>query len=100
MKNFYLLAFVALLLSGCATQTYYVNDNRGGNKTNPEQEISQPFFVSGIAQQRTMDAAEICGGAEKVAKVESKLNFLDGLLGFITLGIYTPRTAMVYCTQS
>ncbi len=27
------------------------------------------------------------------------ITFLDGLLGFVTCGIYTPHTAKVYCTD-
>ncbi len=38
------------------------------------------------------------GGADKVAMVQSHVTFLDGFLGAITFGIYTPRSARVYCT--
>ena len=95
MKKLLCLCAV-LILSSCATQTYYIN---GGGGSLPDKEKLQPFFVSGIGQEQEMDAARICGGAHKVAKVESKLNFLDGFLGVITWGIYTPRTAKVYCTK-
>ena len=46
------------------------------------------FFVSGIGQKKTVDAAKICGGAENVVKTETQQTFVNGLLGFITLGIY------------
>ena len=42
------------------------------------------------------DAAKICGGAENVVKTETQQTFVNGLLGFITLGIYTPLEARVY----
>ena len=48
------------------------------------------FSVSGIGQKKTVDAAKICGGAENVVKQETQQTFVNGLLGFITLGIYTP----------
>ena len=57
------------------------------------------FFVSGIGQKKTVDAAKICGGAENVVKTETQQTFVNGLLGFITLGIYTPLEARVYCSQ-
>ena len=38
-----------------------------------------------------------CGGAENVVKTETQQTFVNGLLGFITLGIYT--TARVYCSH-
>ena len=39
------------------------------------------------------------GGAENVVKTETQQTFVNGLLGFITLGIYTPLEARVYCSQ-
>ena len=39
--------------------------------------------------EETVDAAKICGGAENVVKTETQQTFVNGLLGFITLGIYT-----------
>ena len=49
--------------------------------------------------EKTVDAAKICGGAENVVKTETQQTFVNGLLGFITLGIYTPLEARVYCSQ-
>ena len=44
--------------------------------------------------KKTVDAAKIyCGGAENVVKTETQQTFVNGLLGFITLGIYTPLEA-------
>ena len=64
----------------------------------PKETITHHFFVSGIGQKKTVDAAKICGGAENV-KTETQQTFVNGLLGFITLGIYTPLEARVYCSQ-
>ena len=60
--------------------------------------ITHHFFVSGIGQKKTVDAAKICGGAENVVKTETQQTFVNGLLGFITLGIYTPLEARVLLT--
>ena len=65
----------------------------------PKETITHHFFVSGIGQKKTVDAAKICGGAENVVKTETQQTFVNGLLGFITLGIYTPLEARVYCSQ-
>ena len=54
------------------------------------------FFVSGIGE-KTVNAAKICGGAENV-KAETQQTFVNGLLGFITLGIYTPLKYVVLST--
>lgn len=58
---------------------------------------SQPFFVSGIGQHKTVDAAKLCGGADNVAKVEVQQTFVNGLLSVVTFGVYTPRQACVFC---
>ena len=57
------------------------------------------FLRFWIGQKKTVDAAKICGGAENVVKTETQQTFVNGLLGFITLGIYTPLEARVYCSQ-
>ncbi len=90
------IAVLSMVVCSCATQTYNLN---GGGGTEPTKETMQPFFVSGLGQTQEMDAAAICGGVDKVAKVESHVSFLNGLLGALTWGIYTPRQAKVYCTE-
>ena len=50
----------------------------------PKETITHHFFVSGIGQKKTVDAAKICGGAENVVKTETQQTFVNGLLGFIT----------------
>ena len=94
MKNLSLIFTFALLFSGCATQTFYFNSN---STTTPAKLETQTFFISGLGQEQAMNAAEICGGAFNVAAVESKQNAIDIVLGVLTLGIYTPRSATVYC---
>ena len=69
----------------------------GGSST--KGNITHHFFVSGIRQKKTVDAAKICGGAENVVKTETQQTFVNGLLGLLTLGIYTPLEARVYCSQ-
>ena len=49
-----------------------------------KETITHHFFVSGIGQKKTVDAAKICGGAENVVKTETQQTFVNGLLGFIT----------------
>ena len=65
----------------------------------PKETITHHFFVSGIGQKKTVDATKICGGAENVVKTETQQTIVNGLLGFIALGIYTPLEARVYCSQ-
>ena len=88
MKKMLLATALALLITGCAQQTFTVSKQTGSSST--KETITHHFFVSGIGQKKTVDAAKICGGAENVVKTETQQTFVNGLLGFITLGIYTP----------
>ena len=78
---------LALVITGCAQQTFTVQNKLAA--VAPKETITHHFFVSGIGQKKTVDAAKICGGAENVVKTETQQTFVNGLLGFITLGIYT-----------
>ena len=60
--------------------------------------ITHHFFVSGIGQKKTVDAAKICGGAENVIKTETQQTFVNGLLGFITEHLYSAGSACVLLT--
>ena len=40
----------------------------------PKETITHHFFVSGIGEKKTVDAAKICGGAENVVKTETRQN--------------------------
>ena len=97
MKKMLLATALALLITGCSTDVY-CSKQTGSSSTKGNH---HPSFlsVSGIGQKKTVDAAKICGGAENVVKTETQQTFVNGLLGFITLGIYTPLEARVYCSQ-
>ena len=96
MKKMLLATALALLITGCAQQTFTVQNKPAA--VAPKETITH-HFVSGIGQKKTVDAAKICGGAENVVKTETQQTFVNGLLSFITLGIYTPLEARVYCSQ-
>ena len=96
MKKMLLATALALLITGCAQQTFTVQNKPAA--VAPKETITHHFFVSGIGQENCR-CSKICGGAENVVKTETQQTFVNGLLGFITLGIYTPLEARVYCSQ-
>ena len=96
MKKMLLATALALLITGCAQQTFTVQNKPAA--VAPKETITHHFFVSGIGQ-KNHQWQKICGGAENVVKTETQQTFVNGLLGFITLGIYTPLEARVYCSQ-
>ena len=54
---------LALLITGCAQQTFTVSNKPAA--VAPKETITHHFFVSGIGQKKTVDAAKICGGTAK-----------------------------------
>ncbi len=94
MNKKLLVALFIVILNGCAAQTFNIN---GSDGEVPTDQQSQHFIISGLAQEKITDAAAICGGANNIIKVESQHTFINGFFGFITLGIYAPRDAKVYC---
>jgi len=96
MKYLVGMILTVFLMSGCAMQTFSIN---GGGSATPTQESMQHFFIHGLGQEQSVNAAAVCGSANKVAKVEVQQTPLDGFLSFLTLGIYTPRDARVFCSK-
>ena len=72
----------------------YCSKQTGGSSTRNHH----PSFLRFWVERESIDAAKICGGAENVVKTETQQTFVNGLLGFITLGIYTPAGACVLLT--
>ena len=95
MKKMLLATALALLIAGCAQQTFTVQNKPAA--VAPKETIAS-FLRFWNWAKKTVDAAKICV-AEDVVKTETQQTFVNGLLGFITLGIYTPLEARVYCSQ-
>lgn len=95
MKKIY-IAGLCILLSGCAKQGF---DMKPEVPATPAKEVTHHFFISGLGQEKNIDAAAVCGGADRVARTETQLTFMNGFLNVVTFGIYTPREARVYCDK-
>ena len=96
MKKMLLATALALLITGCAQQTFTVQNKPAAVAPKKPSPIISSFLELG--RRENCRAAKICGGAENVVKTETQQTFVNGLLGFITLGIYTPLEARVYCS--
>jgi hypothetical protein len=97
MKNLIPILLLTVFASGCSTQRFVISGKN--NRPTTKTETTQHFVVYGINQTKEMSAAEICGGADKVVRVETHTSFLNGLLSGLTWGIYAPRQATVYCAK-
>lgn len=94
MKKIAIVAGLAVLVSACSTHTFIVSKQPASSQ--PALNEMQHFFVSGLAQSQEVNAHKICG-ENNVAKVQTQQTFLNGFLGFLSQGIYTPRDIRVYC---
>ena len=65
---------LALLITGCAQQTFTVHKQTGSTR-----KPSLTHFCFEL-QKKTADAAKICGGAENVKETETQQTFVNGLL--------------------
>ena len=84
MKKMLLATALGLIITGCAQQTFTVQNKPAA--VAPKETITHHFFVSELGRsKKTVDAAKICGGAENAVKTETQQTFVNGLLGFITL---------------
>ena len=75
-KKCYSLLRWPCLLQDALHQTFTVQNKLAA--VAPKETITHHFFVSGIGQKKTVDAAKICGGAENVVKTETQQTFVNG----------------------
>ena len=93
MKKMLLATALALLITGCAQQTFTVPNKPAAVKNAKPSPIISSFR---IRRKPSMQPP----GAQKIQQTETQQTFVNGLLlVFITLGIYTPLEARVYCSQ-
>ena len=61
---------LALLITGCAQQTFTVQNKPAAAA--PKETINASFLRFWNWAEETVDAAKICGGAENVVKTETQ----------------------------
>ena len=90
-RKLVLLAFVLLLGAGCHTMRFEVVDQ-------PHDKVvydRKAFFFWGLTPTQEVDVRRQCPGG--VVAIKEATTFSDGLFGFFTLGIYSPRSSWYYC---
>ena len=96
MKKMLLATALALLITGCAQQTFTVQNKPAAVAPKKPSPIISSFLELG---RRKLSMQPKFVAARNVVKTETQQTFVNGLLGFITLSIYTPLEARVYCSQ-
>lgn len=85
----------ALLLPAC----YHATIETGAK---PSTTVIRKGFASGwvfgLVPPKTVETASQCPAG--VARVETQLSFVNQLVSFLTLGIYTPMEILVTCAEA
>jgi hypothetical protein len=97
MKKTLFIALMLALTSACTTVT--IRD-QGTVKisSSPDYSTMNHFFFWGLVGHSYVNVSQVCGGKPPV-QMQTEQTFVDGLLTLITLGIYNPRSASVWCTD-
>ncbi len=86
------LLVAVVVLSGCYHATIETGLPPG------TQRLEKPWassWVYGLVPPETVETSSRCPNG--VGRVETQQSFLNGLVGALTLGIYTPMTIVVTC---
>lgn len=89
-----ILGLSVVCLAGCYHATVDTGRRPSGQTVEDEWADS---FIAGLVPPSTVETASRCPNG--VAKVETKISFLNGLVDALTLGIYTPMTIIVQCAD-
>ena len=98
MKKMLLATALALPITGCAQQTVAIPKQTGSSSTKGNHHPSFLRFWNWAERKLSMQP-KFVAAQKMLLKQETQQTFVNGLLGFITLGIYTPLEARVYCSQ-
>ena len=97
MKNILLIVLV-LSISACSSVTIRT-DNQKKIRQAPTYEKRFHYYWWGLKGDHKVNVRLACQGKE-VKQMQSVYTFGDSVLGLITLGIYSPRTARVWCAEN
>lgn len=90
-----IIACSLLVLAGCYSVT---SRPAGGFKvaTTPSFDQRQDFYLWGLVGESHINVKQVCE-AKQVTQMQSQMTPVDALLGLVTIGIYSPKSARVWC---
>lgn len=91
-RNGLTLALTVLLMTGCYHQVVQTGATPAPGNAVVQQTVALYFF--GLVGAEVDTTGDCPTG---VAIIETQQTFLNGLLGVVTLGIYTPQTVTITC---
>ena len=87
---------LALLITGCAQQTFTVQNKPAA--VAPKETITHHFFVSELGRRKLSMQPKFVAAQKMLLKQKPVQTFVNGLLGFITLGIAPARKRVCIVT--
>ena len=95
MKKMFCILLSCMMLASCSTVTV---KPKGTKKYSSEPTYKKRFnhLLWGLVGGGTVNVREACNGGYP-KQMQTQRTFVDGLLAFVTAGIYFPRTAKVWC---
>lgn len=91
------LLAVAALLAAAACYHATIDTGRAPNGVQIEKKWAHSF-IAGLVPPDLVETASKC--PDGLAKVETRLSFLNQVANFVTLGIYSPMEIVVSCAGS
>jgi hypothetical protein len=95
MKKILAGLLLATALTGCSTMTIQPSEQIKRSSM-PTFEKTIPFYFWGLKGEDRVNVKAVCGD-KKPVQMQTQMTLENGLLTFITLGIYAPHTAKVWC---
>ena len=89
--NLALLVVLGISLTSCYTQSYAVGS---GAQTGVTVKQKNHYLIGGLAPIKTANPTLMAGDAKNY-EVTTTHSFVDGLINFLTGGLYTPTTTIV-----
>ncbi|MCP4409416.1 MAG: Bor family protein [Gammaproteobacteria bacterium] len=91
------LILAALIISSTGCSTITVNPEGELRRTSiPSYSDRKNFFFWGVAGEHHVNVNQVCTDQQPV-QMQTQKTLSDGLLSLVTLGVYWPRHAKVWC---
>ena len=86
-----LLCTAAAMQSNCYKTVYHSPKAAPGIV----HEGTNQHFIGGLINESIVDAQQLC--PKGIAQYRYEQSFVDGLIGFLTMGLYTPASWSITC---
>lgn len=93
--NSIIISVLLIGISACSTVTIRP-EGQSKLSNEPTYSDSKPFYFWGLSGEHHIDVLKVCNASEPL-QMQSQQTFSDGFFTMITLGIYAPHTAKVWC---